>query len=60
MAYSGVSITTAVYDTSLSSHCIPAYPQYNDTTNFNAAYYTERQDENQVLAGDTVITLVAV
>ena len=60
MAYSGVSITTYTNSTTLSSHCIPAYPEYFDDTVYNAAYYTERQDECQQLAGDTVITLVAV
>ena len=27
MAYTGVTIETAVYDAALSSHCIPAYPE---------------------------------
>tara|TARA_Y100000996_G_scaffold308153_1_gene244850 strand:- start:304 stop:486 length:183 start_codon:yes stop_codon:yes gene_type:complete len=60
MAYTGVSITTFTNSTTLSSHCIPAYPQPEDDTVYNAAFYTERQNMNQELAGDTVITLVAV
>ncbi len=60
MAYTGVSITTFTNSTTLSSHAIPAYPQDQDNTVYNAAYYTERQDQCQQLAGDTIITLVAV
>jgi hypothetical protein len=51
MAYSGLTIETAVHSATLSSHCIPAYPEYYSDTNFNAAFYTERQASNDELAG---------
>ena len=58
MAYAGLTIETAVYDDgTLSSHCIPAYPEYNTGTTFNAAFYTARQASNDELAG-TTITLI--
>jgi len=58
MAYAGLTIETAVFDDgTLSSHCIPAYPQYSQGTTFNAAFYTERQASNDELAG-TTITLI--
>ena len=60
MAYTGLSISTAVKSATLSSHCIPAYPQFDDATTYNAAFYTDRQSSNQDLAGSTVITLVVV
>ena len=60
MAYTGLSISTAVKSATLSSHCIPAYPQFDDSTTYNAAFYTDRQSSNQDLAGSTVITLVVV
>ena len=58
MAYSGLTIETACFDDgTLSSHCIPAYPEYNSSTTFNAAFYTARQASNDELAG-TTITLI--
>jgi hypothetical protein len=57
MAYSGITITTAVHDEDNSSHCIPAYPEYYSSTTFNAAFYTERQASNDELAGAS-ITLI--
>ena len=54
MAYSGVTIETAVHDDSLSSHCIPAYPEYYSSTTFDAAFYTARQASNDELAGATI------
>ena len=60
MAYTGLTIDTAVTSATLSSHCIPAYPQYESNTTFNAAFYTERQASNQELAGETTINLVVV
>ena len=54
MAYNGVSITTTVSSATKDSHCIPAYPQYNSSTNFNAAYYTSRKATNNTLAGSTI------
>ena len=57
MAYTGLTIETTVHDATLSSHCIPAYPEYYSSTTFNAAFYTERQASNDELAGAS-ITLV--
>ena len=58
MAYDGVTIETAVYDDgTLSSHCIPAYPEYKSGTTFDAAFYTSRQASNDDLAGSD-ITLI--
>ena len=54
MAYSGLTIETAVEDATLSSHCIPAYPEYYSSTTFNAAFYTARQASNDDLAGATI------
>ena len=59
MAYTGLTIETTVHDENLSSHCIPAYPEYYSSTTFNAAFYTERQASNDELAGAS-ITLVEV
>ena len=56
MAYTGVTIDTAVYSTTMSSHCIPAYPQDDSSTTYNAAFYTDRQDSNDKLS-DVTITL---
>ena len=58
MAYTGLTIETAVHDTSLSSHCIPAYPEYYSDTTFDAAYYTERKASNDELAGGTITYVV--
>ena len=38
MAYSGLTIETAVSSATLDSHCIPAYPEYYSDTTFNAAF----------------------
>ena len=54
MAYSGLTIETAVHDEDNSSHCIPAYPEYYSSTTFDAAFYTERQESNDELAGATI------
>ena len=54
MAYSGLTIETAVSSTTLDSHCIPAYPEYYSSTTFNAALYTARQASNDELAGATI------
>ena len=59
MAYAGLTIETAVEDATLSSHCIPAYPEYYSSTTFDAAFYTARQASNNELAG-TTITLTEV
>ena len=58
MAYAGVTIETAVHDDSLSSHCIPAYPEYDSATTFDAAFYTERQASNDELAGGPITEYV--
>jgi hypothetical protein len=54
MAYTGLTIETTVEDVTLSSHAIPAYPEYDSETVFDAAFYTERQDSNNELAGTTI------
>ena len=54
MAYSGVTIQTAVENESTSSHCIPAYPEYYSSTTFNAAFYTKRQTSNDALVKGTI------
>ena len=59
MAYAGLTIETAVADATVSSHCIPAYPEYNSSTTFDAAFYTERKASNDELAGGA-ITLTEV
>ena len=56
MAYAGLTIETAVFDDgTLSSHCIPAYPQYSQGTTFNAAFYTAREASCDVNAGTTIV-----
>ena len=54
MAYSGLTIETAVVSATLDSHCIPAYPEYTTATTFDAAFYTERQASNDELAGGPI------
>ena len=54
MAYDGVTIETAVHSATLSSHCIPAYPETDKDTTFNAALYTARRASNDALAGATI------
>ncbi len=54
MAYTGLTIETAVHSATLSSHCIPAYPEYEQGTTFNAAFYTARRASNDALAGTTI------
>ena len=54
MPYTGLEIETAVHSTTLSSHCIPAYPEYTGATTFNAAFYTARQASNDALVERTV------
>ena len=58
MAYAGLTIETAVYDDgTLSSHCIPAYPEYSQGTTFDAAFYAARQASNDELAGTTIVLI---
>ena len=59
MAYEGLTIETAVNSLTMSSHCIPAYPQYTSATTFDAAFYTERQTSNDELAGGEIELIVA-
>ena len=55
MAYDGLTIETAKYTADGKySHCIPAYPEYNGSTTFNAALYTARRASNDALAGGTI------
>jgi hypothetical protein len=58
MAYSGLIIETAVSSLTLDSHCIPAYPEYNSATTFDAAFYTARQASNDELAGGPITEYV--
>ena len=58
MAYAGLTLETKVHDVALSSHCIPAYPEYDSGTTFDAAFYAERQVSNDELA-DGAINLTA-
>ena len=46
MAYTALTIETKVNSATLSSHSIPAYPEYYSNTTFNAAFYTARQTSN--------------
>lgn len=54
MTYSGLTIKTAVVSALLDSHCIPAYPEFNSATTYDAAFYTERQASNDELAGGPI------
>ena len=54
MAYTGLTIDTAVHDTTMSSHCIPAYPEYYSSTTFDLAFYTARKVSNDELAGGPI------
>ena len=58
MAYEGLTIETAVVSATLDSHCIPAYPEYDSATTFNAAFYTARKASNDELAGGTITNKV--
>ena len=53
MAYTALTTETKVHSATLSSHCIPAYPEYYSSTTFNAAFYTGRQTSNEALAERT-------
>ena len=50
-----LNVVTAVHSVTLSSRCIPAYPEYYSSTTFDAAFYTAREAENtkHVAADDT-------
>ena len=53
MAYTGLTIMTTIQDAD-SSHCIPAYPEYDSATDFNSAFYTARRTSNNALEGGTL------
>ena len=53
MAYTGLEITTKVHSATLSSHCIPADPEYYSMTTYNAAFYKARQTSNDALVERT-------
>lgn len=57
MAYTALTIETKVHDVTLSSHCIPAYPEYYSSTTFDAAFYGERQSSNDDLIERTEDTI---
>ena len=50
-----LNVDTKVHSTTMSSRCIPAYPEYYSSTTFDAAFYTKRQTETakHVAADDT-------
>ena len=50
MAYTGLTVQTTIQSTD-SSHCIPAYPQYDSGTTFDSAFYTARRASNNLLEG---------
>jgi hypothetical protein len=53
-----LNVVTAVHSTSLSSRCIPAYPEYYSSTTFDATFYTARQTQDQKLvAADDTYTI---
>ena len=54
MAYTGLTIKTTVSSATLDSHCIPAYPEYNSSTTYDAAFYTLRKASNDAIAGSTI------
>lgn len=54
MAYNGLTIETVVHDTSMSSHSIPAYPEYSSSTTFDKTFYTARRKECDVLVGAAI------
>ena len=60
MAYTTLTIETAVDSVTLSSHSIPAYPEYSSSTTFNAAFYAARQAQEQKLVSDDDTYTIAV
>ena len=50
-----LTVETAVHSATLSSRCIPAYPEYTSSTTFDAAFYAARQaqTDKMVAAEDT-------
>ena len=57
MAYTALTIETKVDSATLSSHSIPAYPEYYSSTTFDASFYTERQASNDSLIERTEDTV---
>lgn len=53
-----LNVDTKVHSTTMSSRCIPAYPEYYTSTTFNAAFYTARQAQNdKMIAADDTYTI---
>ena len=57
MAYTALEIETKVASATLSSHSIPAYPEYYSSTTFDATFYTARQASNDALVERTEDTI---
>ena len=57
MAYTALGIETKVASATLSSHSIPAYPEYYSSTTFDATFYTARQASNDALVERTEDTI---
>ena len=55
-----LNVETTVHSTTLSSRCIPAYPEYYSSTTFNAAFYTARQTQNDKMVADDDTYTIAV
>ena len=54
-----LTVETAVHSATLSSRCIPAYPQYTSSTTFDATFYAARQSESlKLVADDDTYTIV--
>ena len=53
-----LNVDTKVHSTTMSSRCIPAYPEYYQSTVKNAAFYTARQTQNaKMVASDDTYTI---
>ena len=47
-----LNVDTKVHSTTMSSRCIPAYPEYYSSTTFDATFYAARQSESLKLISD--------
>ena len=53
-----LNVVTAVHSTTLSSRCIPAYPEYYSSTTFDATFYTARQNQtDELVSSDDTYTI---
>ena len=53
-----LTVVTAVHSTTLSSRCIPAYPEYYSSTTFDATFYGARESEAlKLVAEDDTYTI---